>query len=523
MRRIAVIALVITVLLLATWAAEPQAANHAPSITVLAKTIAEAVATEHRDGEAVPLGAEYRVQIVSLEGGELTLKAAFPDGKEVPLFSGDLPAGSRLNLPESGGWYSIPEALGDFTLISTQNSATAQHRLRVVDASSNGDGQQWKRQISDHPRSTVIGDSKESEYALIGSSPDLSRQVSAYTKLAFAFASAKEPVLRGGVGARIFRDTAPGVVLVVADDGFGSGVIINQAGEILTNWHVVRGTKNIGVMLKPPAGQRLRPTDMYEAHLTKYDEVADLAVIETNRTPSNLVVLKLGDERSIEVGGTVHAIGHPSGEYWTYTEGIISQVRTGYEWIGEDKFQHKATVVQTQTPINPGNSGAPLLDDGNFVIGINSFAVPSTQGLNFAISVGDVKQFLSSGGNRTSQLTPDSNIRHKSPRDEGCKPRRYDSFIDEKTKKMVIPVDTLCHGKPDLYLIGERGDKPPEFALVDEIGDGRFDTKIIFGFDGKTDLWIFYGKRDGVPTAFGYDYEGKGTPDLVVAVNAVPQ
>jgi hypothetical protein len=46
---------------------------------------------------------------------------------------------------------------------------------------------------------------------------------------------------------------------------------------------------------------------------------------------------------------------------------------------------------------------------------------------------------------------------------------------------------------------------------------------VIFAFDGKADLWIFYAKRNGVPTAFGYDYEGKGKPDLVVAVSAVPQ
>jgi hypothetical protein len=72
-------------------------------------------------------------------------------------------------------------------------------------------------------------------------------------------------------------------------------------------------------------------------------------------------------------------------------------------------------------------------------------------------------------------------------------------------------------------LIGERADKLPEFGLIDDLGDGKFDVKVIFAFNGKTDLWIFYAKRDGVPTAFGYDYEGKGEPDLVVALSAVAQ
>jgi hypothetical protein len=361
------------------------------------------------------------------------------------------------------------------------------------------------------------------KYPLLKNSTELSRQASSYTKLASALASAREPILRGGVGARIFRDAAPGVVLIVVGDGLGSGIILNQVGQILTNWHVVRGAQPIGVMLKPPVGQRLRPMDMYEAHLKNYDEVADLAVIELDHAPANLVVLKLGVEQGIEVGSTVHAIGHPSGEYWTYTEGVISQIRTGYEWIGEDKKLHLGSVIQTQTPINPGNSGGPLLDDGGNVIGINSFVEVGKQGLNFAISVGEVKRFLSSGGNRLAESAPESNRRNKPQQADGCAPHQFESFIDQKTKKLVIPIDTICRGKPNLYLVGERADQSPEFALIDDVGDGKFDIKIIFAFDGKADLWIFYAKRDGVPTAFGYDYERKGKPDLVVAVPAVAQ
>jgi S1-C subfamily serine protease len=229
-----------------------------------------------------------------------------------------------------------------------------------VDAGPDTDGRGWSRRADEAGNLSPFGDAK---YRLAGSPAQLSRQVSGYTKLASALAESKEPVLRGGLGARIFRDAAPGVVLVVVDDGSGAGVILNQAGQILTNWHVVRGAQNIGVMLKPPTGQRLRPTDMYEAHVKKFDEVADLAVIELDQPPANLVVLKLGDEQSVEVGSSVHAIGHPSEEYWTYTEGVISQLWPNYEWSGEDKLHHTATVIQTQTPINPGNSGGPLLDD----------------------------------------------------------------------------------------------------------------------------------------------------------------
>jgi S1-C subfamily serine protease len=521
MRRIGVTALTNAALLLMILIEAPQAADHAPSIIVLAKTAdADSTVTEHQDGEAVPLGGRYQVQIGSLEAGALNVKMILPGGTEKLLFSGNVPAGSKLDLPQGRGWYELPREPGDMKLVSTQNSGTTQHLLHTVDVSPNADGEEWKQKTGEGGSASPLTRSK---YPLLENSTELSRQISSYTKLAFALASAREPILRGGVGARIFRDAAPGVVLVVVGDGLGSGIILNQVGQILTNWHVVRGAKSIGVMLKPPAGQRVRPMDMYEAHLKKYDEVADLAVIELDHPPTNLTLLKLGDEQSIEVGSTVHAIGHPSGEYWTYTEGVISQIRTSYEWIGEDKRQHKANVLQTQTPINPGNSGGPLLDDGENVIGINSFSEAGKQGLNFAISVGEVKRFLSSGGNRLATLTPDSNQRYKPEKAEGCEPRRFDSFIDQKTKKLVIPIDTMCRGKPNLYLVGQQEDQPPEFALIDDVGDGKFDVKILFAFDGKADLWIFYGNRDGVPTAFGYDYQRKGKPDLVVAVSAVAQ
>jgi hypothetical protein len=130
------------------------------------------------------------------------------------------------------------------------------------------------------------------------------------------------------------------------------------------------------------------------------------------------------------------------------------------------------------------------LDDGGNVIGIKSFVEVGKQGLNFAISVGEVKRFLSSGGNRLAESAPESN-RRKPQQAEGCEPHQFESFINQKTKKLVIPIDTICRGKPNLYLVGERADQSPEFALIDDVGDGKFDIKIIFAFDGRADLWIF--------------------------------
>jgi S1-C subfamily serine protease len=112
--------------------------------------------------------------------------------------------------------------------------------MHAVDASPDADVRQWNLKGGEAGRSSAL---PRSQYALPQSSPDLPSQVAAFTKLASAIASAPEPLLRGGIAARIFRDAAPGVVLVIVNNGLGSGIILNRAGQILTNWHVVRGPK----------------------------------------------------------------------------------------------------------------------------------------------------------------------------------------------------------------------------------------------------------------------------------------
>jgi len=103
------------------------------------------------------------------------------------------------------------------------------------------------------------------------------------------------------------------------------------------------------------------------------------------------------------VGQDVHAIGHPEGQIWTYTKGLISQIRANFEWSTSDRDKHRAKVIQTQTPINPGNSGGPLMDDNSRIIGINSFLLPGSQGLNYAVAVDEVREFLK---RQTSRRAP---------------------------------------------------------------------------------------------------------------------
>ena len=215
---------------------------------------------------------------------------------------------------------------------------------------------------------------------------------------------------RSAKGIAIYQSAAPSVVLIVTKDrtggveGIGSGSLIGSTGEILTNWHVVSGHSDVLVVFKPQMeGAEPTKNDTRPGHVVKFDQVADLALVKVTDIPQGRAPIRLGEDIEITVGADVHAIGHPRGEAWTYTSGVVSQFRPGYEWPGEDGLKHKADVVQTQTPISPGSSGGPLLTDAGSLIGVNSFFYGSGQNLNFAIGIKDVKVFLARSGDRSAE------------------------------------------------------------------------------------------------------------------------
>jgi S1-C subfamily serine protease len=192
---------------------------------------------------------------------------------------------------------------------------------------------------------------------------------------------------RSAKDAQIYRTSSPAVVLILTKDGLGSGTLISSSAEVITNWHVVKGYSSVAVVFKPAVEGR-EPTreDIKLGHVVRYDETADLALLKAIEVPPGRNPIRLGDGSDISIGADVHAIGHPTGEAWTYTKGVISQYRLGFEWQTKgESGKHKADVIQTQTPINPGNSGGPLIGDSGTLIGVNSFKT-SGEGLNFAAS-----------------------------------------------------------------------------------------------------------------------------------------
>jgi serine protease Do len=154
--------------------------------------------------------------------------------------------------------------------------------------------------------------------------------------------------------------------------GEGSGVIVDQKGYILTNYHVVMEAEKITIHLFD--GRELVGT------VRGTDPRTDLAVIHVEAT--DLPVAALGDSDKIQVGEWAIAIGSPFGLEETVTVGVISA--KGRSGLGTGNYED---FIQTDASINPGNSGGPLVNINGEVVGINSMIIQPGQGIGFAIPI----------------------------------------------------------------------------------------------------------------------------------------
>jgi len=315
---------------------------------------------------------------------------------------------------------------------------------------------------------------------------------------------------RSAKDAQLYQRASPAVVLVISKDGIGSGSLISRSGEILTNWHVVRDAKEVGVIFKPVVeGQGISKSDIRRAKVVRFDEVSDLALVKVAEVPAAHEPLRLGDASEISIGSDVHAIGHPTGEAWTYTKGVISQYRQNYSWsTGEAGKKHQANVIQTQTPINPGNSGGPLLSDSGLLIGVNSFKAQG-EALNFAVSVDDVRQFLLSRSSRSAEEI----VRSTPQRSSECGPKEVYKGRTKDNKSEIVAYDLNCSGQIDFEIIAPLDQSLPIVARVDRNKDKKADV-LVFDFDrdGKWDLSYWDNDFDGKWDSVGFHPDGEIEP-----------
>ena len=215
---------------------------------------------------------------------------------------------------------------------------------------------------------------------------------------------------------QIYRRDAPGVVQITAtsvsqsstdpfnllpnspqtSQSLGSGFVIDKAGHIVTNYHVIQGAKKVQVSF---SGQ-----DEITATVVGKDPSTDVAILKIDAHARALTPLELGNSDAVVVGDSVDAIGNPFGFTRTLTTGVVSAVQRQIEAPNSLPIDH---AIQTDAAINHGNSGGPLIDAQGRVIGVTSqISTGSTGqqgsvGIGFAIPINTVRsvaaQIISSG------------------------------------------------------------------------------------------------------------------------------
>jgi S1-C subfamily serine protease len=170
----------------------------------------------------------------------------------------------------------------------------------------------------------------------------------------------------------------------VPQEGQGSGFILDKAGHVLTNFHVIADANRIEV--------KTSDKHTYKATIVGQDKVHDLALLQINAP--NLQPVTLSDSSDLVVGQKVYAIGNPFGLNGTMTRGIISSIRS----IKGPEGSPIEDAIQTDAAINPGNSGGPLLNSRGEVIGINTLiatgGAEQSSGIGFAIPINTAKAVL---------------------------------------------------------------------------------------------------------------------------------
>ena len=277
---------------------------------------------------------------------------------------------------------------------------------------------------------------------------------------------------------RIYEETSKAVVLITSFDrgqrssSNGTGSIISEDGLILTNAHVIFNDERnkpfdaIRVFLKPDrvtGNLRSDTSRKFRATLVHYSNPLDLAIlkIQAPQISNSLPFLGLSDLSKTSIGDPVLAIGHPEqGGLWTLTTGTISSLIEDFEGTrGKDVFQ-------TETSINKGNSGGPLIDQHGHMVGINSmiarkgksgiaitdvnFSIKSTVAMKWMRSVGYSHRYAMYQPQKTATPTEKAGIVPipvQTPEPNEIKPE----LNQKPTKQLEILTEVRPYKEEDLF------------------------------------------------------------------------
>lgn len=210
--------------------------------------------------------------------------------------------------------------------------------------------------------------------------------------------SAPSPLEDGSASPEALEAFKDSTVVISADSSTGTGIIFSENGYIVTNYHVIEGAQSIQVLLYNGA--------TYKANVVGYIEANDIAVIKINAKGLKYATFATG---GCYLGQRVYAVGNPAGSSfsWSVTSGIVSATEREAKFHDDNgSLERIMRVIQTDAPVNPGNSGGPLINSSCQVVGIITMRLSNDYvGMGFAIPADDavelIKSILSNEGDKS--------------------------------------------------------------------------------------------------------------------------
>lgn len=238
--------------------------------------------------------------------------------------------------------------------------------------------------------------------------PSGSAKVTLSRPVSFSSAPSGEHVVGHAPGVcdlcDLYYQARNSVVRVRTSTGQGAGIVVTEAGRILTNAHVVEGDDS--PVIESYAGGK------FDAKVLRADRQRDLVLIEVSTPSEKWTPLQIDSSAKPLVGSDVYVIGHPVGLGWTVSRGIISGTRASGE-VG------KTAMIQTDAAISPGNSGGPLLDRDGHLLGVvvAKLSGPAIGNVAFAIPAVVVNEFLNESAE--TEPAPSEEAVRRASTDEG--------------------------------------------------------------------------------------------------------
>ena len=348
-----------------------------------------------------------------------------------------------------------------------------------------------------------------------------------------------------GTAVNIYKNNARAVVYIgnEKENGMGTGSIINRNGEIITNWHVVGNARKLSIWLLPDDPEKMDEKLLWHepnfvGTVINRNKGKDLALVKVEGLPKDIKIIRFGKTSDVPIGSTVYAIGHPSGEAWTFSSGMVTQIRPNYTW-NYDNSSHKANVIQHEVPTNPGNSGGPLLNEKGMMVGVNSFVRVDTQLINFSVAIEEVEAFLKE---EIKEDKPEYIKKKKKPTYITKKCKEKNKYLQKKCKKEqsskpgdgikktypnAITGDVNNNGIDDTWYVDENKNGKIDTAFVDDNEDGIIEAIMLDenenqvweiltvdeDLNGYPDILLMDRDEDGKADVIAYDYNQDGEWD----------